>query len=116
MLARRRFLQFSGAAVASSLLAPALAQPVSASSGIPAANAAIAGAADFAALEKASGGRLGVTVLNTGNGRRIGGHRQDERFPMCSTFKSMLVAHVLSLADAGRVSLDTRVPIAWARI
>ena len=112
MLARRRFLQFSGAAVASSLLAPALAQPVSASSGIPAANAAIAGAADFAALEKASGGRLGVTVLNTGNGRRIGGHRQDERFPMCSTFKSMLVAHVLSLADAGRVSLDTRVPIA----
>ena len=31
---------------------------------------------------------------------------------MCSTFKSMLVAHVLSLADAGRVSLDTRVPIA----
>jgi len=27
MLARRRFLQFSGAAVASSLLAPALAQP-----------------------------------------------------------------------------------------
>ena len=31
---------------------------------------------------------------------------------MCSTFKSLLVAHVLSLADAGRVSLDTRVPIA----
>ncbi|AVO31657.1 L2 family extended-spectrum class A beta-lactamase [Stenotrophomonas maltophilia] len=112
MLARRRFLQFSGAAVASSLLAPALARAVAPSSGTPAANAAIAGAADFAALEKASGGRLGVTVLDTGNGRRIGGHRQDERFPMCSTFKSMLVANVLSLADAGRVSLDTRVPIA----
>jgi len=78
----------------------------------PGAPAAIASAADFAALEKASGGRLGVTVLDTGSGRRIGGHRQDERFPMCSTFKSMLVAHVLSLADAGRVSLDTRVAIA----
>ncbi|MDI9274980.1 L2 family extended-spectrum class A beta-lactamase [Stenotrophomonas sp. PFBMAA-4] len=106
MHARRRFLQFSGAALASSLLAPALARAAAA---VP---AAIANAADFAALEKASGGRLGVTVLDTGSGRRIAGHRQDERFPMCSTFKSMLVAHVLSLADAGRVSLDTRVPIA----
>ena len=109
MHARRRFLQFSGAALASSLLAPALARAAAA---VPAAPAAIANAADFATLEKASGGRLGVTVLDTGSGRRIAGHRQDERFPMCSTFKSMLVAHVLSLADAGRVSLDTRVPIA----
>ncbi|AWH38221.1 L2 family class A beta-lactamase [Stenotrophomonas sp. ZAC14D1_NAIMI4_6] len=109
MHARRRFLQFSGAALASSLLAPALARAAAA---VPAAPAAIANAADFAALEKVSGGRLGVTVLDTGSGRRIAGHRQDERFPMCSTFKSMLVAHVLSLADAGRVSLDTRVPIA----
>jgi beta-lactamase class A len=109
MHARRRFLQFSGAALASSLLAPALARAAGPEPGAP---AAIASAADFAALEKASGGRLGVTVLETGSGRRIGGHRQDERFPMCSTFKSMLVAHVLSLADAGRVSLDTRVPIA----
>ena len=106
MHARRRFLQFSGAALASSLLAPALARAAAA---VP---AAIANAADFTALERASGGRLGVTVLDTGSGRRIAGHRQDERFPMCSTFKSMLVAHVLSLADAGRVSLDTRVPIA----
>ena len=55
MLARRRFLQFSGAAVASSLLAPALARAVSPSSGISAANAAIAGAADFAALEQRYG-------------------------------------------------------------
>lgn len=111
MHARRRFMQLSGAAVASSLLAPAVARaaaPVSASRATP---AAIAGAVDFAALEKASGGRLGVTVLNTGSGRRLAGHRQDERFPMCSTFKSMLVAHILSLADAGRLSLDTRVPI-----
>ena len=53
-----------------------------------------------------------MTVLDTRSGRRIGGHRQAERFPMCSTFKSMLVAHVLSLADAGRLSLDTRVPVA----
>lgn len=109
MHARRRFLQFSGAAFVSSLLAPALAR---AAGHAPGASAAIASAADFAALEKASGGRLGVTVLDTGSGRRIGGHRQTERFPMCSTFKSMLVAHVLSLADAGRLSLDIRIPVA----
>ncbi|KAG1302493.1 hypothetical protein G6F63_016738 [Rhizopus arrhizus] len=70
MLARRRFLQFSGAAVASSLLAPALARDVVPASGTSAASAAIAGAADFAALEKASGGRLGVTVLDTDSGPR----------------------------------------------
>lgn len=111
MHARRRFLQLSGAAVASSLLAPALARAAVPAAAGTATSAAIAGAVDFAALETASGGRLGVTVLDTGSGRRLGGHRQDERFPMCSTFKSMLVAHVLSLADAGRLSLDTRVPI-----
>lgn len=109
MFGRRQFLQFSGAAAASALFVPALAQAATASSAVP---AAIAAAADFSALENASGGRLGVTVLDAGSGRRVGGHRQDERFPMCSTFKSMLVAHVLSLADAGRVSLDTRLPIA----
>ncbi|AWH54468.1 L2 family class A beta-lactamase [Stenotrophomonas sp. ESTM1D_MKCIP4_1] len=111
MHARRRFLQLSGAAVASSLLAPAVARAAAPASASRATPAAIAGAVDFAALEKASGGRLGVTVLDTGSGRRLAGHRQDERFPMCSTFKSMLVAHILSLADAGRLSLDTRVPI-----
>ncbi|WMJ70259.1 L2 family extended-spectrum class A beta-lactamase [Stenotrophomonas sp. 24(2023)] len=113
MLARRRFLQFSGATLASALAAPLLARAATpaATATDAAVRAAIGQAADFAALEKASGGRLGVSVLDTGSGRRIAGHRQDERFPMCSTFKSMLVAHVLSLADAGRLSLDTRLPI-----
>ena len=34
------------------------------------------GAAQLAALERQRGGRLGVAILNTGNGRRIG-HRAD---------------------------------------
>ncbi|KAF1014505.1 MAG: Beta-lactamase [Stenotrophomonas maltophilia] len=114
MLARRRFLQFSGAAVASALAVPVLARAATATAAPADApvRAAIANAADFAALEAVSGGRLGVSVLDTGSGRRIAGHRQDERFPMCSTFKSMLAAHMLSLADAGRLSLETRLPVA----
>ncbi|HBG89707.1 MAG TPA: class A beta-lactamase, partial [Stenotrophomonas sp.] len=50
MHARRRFLQFSGAALASSLLAPAMARAAGPAPGAP---AAIVSAADFAALEKA---------------------------------------------------------------
>lgn len=108
MLARRQFLQWTGAAAASALAATALAKvPPTAST---AASAPIAAARDFAALEAVSGGRLGVTLLDTGTGQRIG-HRQDERFPMCSTFKFVLCAAVLHQADAGRITLDQRVPV-----
>ena len=48
----------------------------------------------LAALERASGGRLGVSVLHTGSGARVQ-YRGGERFPMCSTFKLMLSACVL---------------------
>lgn len=51
--------------------------------------------AQLAALEQAAGGRLGVSALHTGSGARIS-HRADERFPMCSTFKSMLAAAILA--------------------
>ena len=61
MLSRRHFLQTSAVALASSLAVPALAR----SAPGPAA-ASIATAADFAALEKASGGRLGAGWLTTG--------------------------------------------------
>lgn len=40
----------------------------------------------MAALERRSGGRLGVAMLDTGSGRRFD-WRGDEMFPMCSTFK-----------------------------
>lgn len=48
----------------------------------------------FAALETATGGRLGVAALNTANGARID-HRRDERFPFCSTFKVLAAAAIL---------------------
>lgn len=113
MLARRRFLQFSAAAVASSLALPLLARAAGKATANAPTDAAITAASDFAALEKACAGRLGVTLLDTASGRRIS-HRQDERFPMCSTFKSMLAATVLSQAERMPALLDRRVPVGEA--
>lgn len=59
------------------------------------------------ALEGLHGGRLGVSILDTGTGKRIG-HRADERFPMCSTFKFLAAALVLSRVDRGEERLDRR--------
>jgi beta-lactamase class A len=63
---------------------------------------------EFAALEEQSGGRLGVAVLHTGSGGFVG-HRADERFPMCSTFKLLAAAAVLKRIDEGKERLDRRV-------
>ena len=60
------------------------------------------------AIEKGSGGRLGVAVLDTETGARFG-YRADERFPMCSTFKVLLAGAVLKRADKGREHLDRAV-------
>jgi beta-lactamase class A len=56
-------------------------------------------------LETQSGGRLGVAVLDTANGKQLG-YRADERFAMCSTFKLLAVSAVLSKADRGAEQLD----------
>jgi beta-lactamase class A len=56
-------------------------------------------AALLAGLEKEFGGRLGVAALNTADGRQVL-HRDDERFPFCSTFKMMLSAAILSREPA----------------
>jgi beta-lactamase class A len=63
----------------------------------------------WAQLEKSSGGRLGVAWLDTGSGQLLG-HRQDERFGLCSTFKLLLAAAALQQVDAGRFRLDQWVP------
>lgn len=59
----------------------------------------------FAALEDRVGGRLGVCVLNHATGA-VHGHRLDERFGMCSTFKVLLAGVVLRLADSGGLDLE----------
>jgi beta-lactamase class A len=64
----------------------------------------------LARIERESGGRLGVAVLDLGSGLRAA-HRGGERFPMCSTFKLLLAAGILARADAGQDSLDRRVGV-----
>ncbi|HEX3370051.1 MAG TPA: class A beta-lactamase [Candidatus Cybelea sp.] len=56
----------------------------------------------FAHLEERYGGRLGVSAINTQTGRTAA-YRENERFPMCSTFKFFLVADVLSHIEAGTI-------------
>jgi len=65
-------------------------------------------AAAFARIEKDSGGRLGVAVLDTQTGLQSG-HREDERFPMCSTFKLLAAAAILRRVDEGSEHLDRRI-------
>jgi beta-lactamase class A len=69
----------------------------------------------LARLEGEIGGRLGAALLDCGTGR-VSGHRLDESFPMCSTFKVLAVAAVLSRVDRGTLNLHQRIPIAAADI
>ncbi len=88
------------AALTSALFAvPMLARAQTATSD---ANAALA------ELERKSGGRLGVAMLNLATGQRAG-HRQDERFLLCSTFKALAAAFVLARVDRKEEKLDRRI-------
>jgi beta-lactamase class A len=107
MIERRRFLIGAGGFGLLAAL-PALAAPQGNLGG-----KRLAGA--VAALERRSGGRLGVAVLDTGSRSRFS-HRGDDRFPLCSTFKFLLAADLLRRADRGALSLDRRVPIDAAHL
>jgi beta-lactamase class A len=61
-------------------------------------------------IEVSVAGRLGVAVLDTATGG-LAGHRLDERFPMCSTFKFLAAAMVLARVDAGQERLDRRIVV-----
>ena len=85
-----------------------LAAPVLA--GLPAVAWAQADAiaAALAEIERTRGGRLGVCLLDVGAGRRIA-YRAEERFAMCSTFKVLAAALVLTRVDRGVERLDRRI-------
>ncbi|NHZ63760.1 class A beta-lactamase [Massilia genomosp. 1] len=106
---RRRTLLIAGACaplLAACASVPGVATPGVATPGVatPVAEAQ----AELAALEAAAGGRLGVGAIDTGDGRRLG-HRADERFPMCSTFKAIAAAAILAHGKHVPGWLDQRV-------
>jgi len=61
--------------------------------------------AEFAEIERRVGGKLGVAAVDTGSGATLR-FRDEERFPLCSTFKLVLVGAVLARVDAGKERLD----------
>jgi beta-lactamase class A len=65
--------------------------------------------ARIAGIEARIGGRIGVAALDTSNSKRLD-YRQDERFPMCSTFKFLAAAAVLKRVDEKKEKLERFVP------
>jgi beta-lactamase class A len=68
-------------------------------------------AARFAAIEKETGGRLGIAGVDTNSGRGFG-RRAGERFPMCSTFKVLAASALLARVEHGKESLHRRIRFA----
>lgn len=99
MIGRRQWMGGAAVALGGWGVGAARARAADGFAGLPAV---------FARIEATRGGRLGVAVLDTGSGRWAG-HRQDERFPMTSTFKLLAAGAVLSRVDAGQDQLDRRV-------
>ncbi|KXF74838.1 class A beta-lactamase [Paramesorhizobium deserti] len=63
---------------------------------------------ELAKLEDRHGGRIGVAILNLATGDKIG-HRADERFLLCSTFKALTAGYILARVDRGEEELDRRI-------
>jgi beta-lactamase class A len=76
---------------------------------------ALAAPGDFGTIERDLRGRLGVAVIDTATGK-VAGHRQDERFPMCSTFKAILAAQALARDAREAGFLDRRLHYAQADV
>jgi beta-lactamase class A len=62
----------------------------------------------LAEIEASVGGRVGVFAIDTSSGRQLA-HRPDERFAMCSTFKWVLAAAVLTRVERRVLSSTERV-------
>jgi len=59
----------------------------------------------FNDIETRTGGRIGVAIADMETGRAAG-HRVNERFAMCSSFKWLLAGLILQRVDAGQEQLD----------
>jgi beta-lactamase class A len=108
---RRRFIQSASAATTAVLvsgLTTACAQGLSNTPKAPSPAQANRFQQEIRQIETDSGGRLGVSVLDTQTGLAYA-WRGDERFPMCSTFKFLAAALVLSRVDQGQEQLTRRI-------
>ncbi|MET0365548.1 MAG: class A beta-lactamase [Sphingobium sp.] len=95
MMDRRQFGIVMGGALAAGLLSGRSSPVLAGGTTIPAPEFD-----HLVALERRSGGRLGAAFLDGRTGGIVG-HRIDERFTLCSTFKFSLAAAVLARIDAG---------------
>lgn len=59
-------------------------------------------------LEVSSGGRLGISAINTANGMRIDYHAQ-ERFPFCSTCKVIAISAILKESQKNPAILQKQI-------
>lgn len=87
---RRAFLAGTGLCIAGSSLSWAAAR------------------SPFADIEADLGGRVGVAAIDTDSGKEML-YRADERFAMCSTFKWVLAAMILSRVDKNDIALERRI-------
>lgn len=96
-LPRRRLIR-AGLAASAVVAAPALGAPAASAASSASARVAYDRASDVEAelreLEQRFGARLGVYARNLRTGRVVA-HRADERFAMCSTFKTIAAAAIL---------------------
>lgn len=99
----------------SALAVPALASCAPSRDGAPPAGATpdgprppTAAQRELAELESRFGGRIGVYGWDTGRGARVG-HRADERFALCSTYKVLAAAAILRLRTTRPGLLEQRV-------
>ncbi|RZS36382.1 beta-lactamase class A [Herbihabitans rhizosphaerae] len=105
-VSRRAFLRTS---LAAGVAGPALLGGCTAEAAQPPADLG----QRFAALEQQYGARLGVYAINTRTGVTVT-HRADERFPMCSTFKTLAAAAILRDRDQHGEFLAKVIPYARA--
>jgi len=64
-------------------------------------------------IERSAGGPIGISLLDTHTGDRFG-HRANDRFPLCSTFKLLLAAQLLHGVDKGQWTMTERLPVTKA--
>ncbi|MGB8406790.1 MAG: class A beta-lactamase [Mycobacterium sp.] len=66
-------------------------------------------------LERENDALIGLMAIELASGRSVG-NRADERFAVCSTFKTYAAGRVLQLVDQGELSLDRSIVVDPARV